>query len=105
MVIDGPGAALPSSVKDEIRGIRCASEPVAASNGTDFRLRLLPTKRPGPKGAVRLSLKDRAYLNLPSSKSVQPPPRMPRLADFIRHNTEHILSEWETFARSLPMGS
>lgn len=29
---------------------------------------------------------------------------MPRLPDFIRDNTEQILSEWETFARSLPMG-
>jgi signal transduction histidine kinase len=28
---------------------------------------------------------------------------MPRLSDFIRENTEEILSEWETFARSLPM--
>jgi signal transduction histidine kinase len=29
---------------------------------------------------------------------------MQRLPDFIRENTEQILSEWETFARSLPMG-
>lgn len=29
---------------------------------------------------------------------------MPRLSDFIRENTEEILSEWETFARGLPMG-
>lgn len=29
---------------------------------------------------------------------------MPKLPDFIRDNTEQILSEWETFARSLPMG-
>jgi signal transduction histidine kinase len=29
---------------------------------------------------------------------------MPRLSTFIRENTEEILSEWETFARSLPMG-
>ena len=29
---------------------------------------------------------------------------MPRLPDFIRENTEPILKEWETFARSLPMG-
>jgi signal transduction histidine kinase len=29
---------------------------------------------------------------------------MPRLAAFIRANTEAILSEWETFARALPMG-
>jgi signal transduction histidine kinase len=29
---------------------------------------------------------------------------MSRLAAFIRDNTEHILSEWETFARSLPAG-
>ena len=28
---------------------------------------------------------------------------MPRLSDFIRENTEEILSEWETFARGLPM--
>jgi signal transduction histidine kinase len=28
---------------------------------------------------------------------------MPRLSDFIRDNTEEILSEWETFARGLPM--
>ena len=27
---------------------------------------------------------------------------MARLADFIRHNTENILQEWETFARTLP---
>jgi signal transduction histidine kinase len=29
---------------------------------------------------------------------------MPRLLSFIRENTEQILSEWETFARALPMG-
>jgi signal transduction histidine kinase len=29
---------------------------------------------------------------------------MPRLSEFIRENRERILSEWETFARSLPMG-
>lgn len=29
---------------------------------------------------------------------------MSRLATFIRHNTEAILSEWESFARTLPMG-
>ena len=29
---------------------------------------------------------------------------MPRLSNFIRENTERILSEWETFARALPMG-
>jgi signal transduction histidine kinase len=29
---------------------------------------------------------------------------MPRLSTFIRENTEQILSEWETFARALPMG-
>lgn len=29
---------------------------------------------------------------------------MPRLPDFIRDNTEPILSEWENFARSLPSG-
>ncbi|MDQ3995999.1 MAG: sensor histidine kinase [Gemmatimonadota bacterium] len=29
---------------------------------------------------------------------------MPRLSTFIRENTEEILAEWETFARSLPMG-
>jgi signal transduction histidine kinase len=29
---------------------------------------------------------------------------MSRLAVFIRDNTEHILAEWETFARSLPSG-
>jgi signal transduction histidine kinase len=32
------------------------------------------------------------------------PSAMSRLAAFIRDNTEHILSEWETFARSLPEG-
>jgi len=32
------------------------------------------------------------------------PQPMPRLPNFIRDNTEQILSEWETFARSLPMG-
>lgn len=30
---------------------------------------------------------------------------MSTLANYIRENTEEILSEWETFARSLPMGS
>ena len=30
---------------------------------------------------------------------------MPRLAPFIRENTEPILAEWERFARSLPMGA
>src|SRR5688500_15183846 len=30
---------------------------------------------------------------------------MPRLSTFIRDNTEQILSEWETFARALPMGN
>lgn len=30
---------------------------------------------------------------------------MTRLSIFIRENTEEILSEWETFARSLPVGS
>ncbi|HUF29187.1 MAG TPA: sensor histidine kinase [Gemmatimonadaceae bacterium] len=30
---------------------------------------------------------------------------MSTLANFIRENTEEILSEWETFARSLPMGA
>ena len=29
---------------------------------------------------------------------------MPRLSNFIRENAEQILSEWETFARGLPMG-
>jgi signal transduction histidine kinase len=29
---------------------------------------------------------------------------MPRLSNFIRENVEQILSEWETFARALPMG-
>lgn len=29
---------------------------------------------------------------------------MMRLADFIRDNTDEILAEWETFARSLPVG-
>ena len=29
---------------------------------------------------------------------------MPRLAQFIRDNIERILSEWETFARALPIG-
>src|SRR5688572_23541275 len=29
---------------------------------------------------------------------------MPRLAQFIRDNTERILQEWETFARQLPLG-
>jgi signal transduction histidine kinase len=29
---------------------------------------------------------------------------MPRLSEFIRDNVEQILSEWETFARALPMG-
>lgn len=29
---------------------------------------------------------------------------MPRLSNFIRENTDQILSEWETFARGLPMG-
>ena len=29
---------------------------------------------------------------------------MPRLSQFIRENVEPILSEWETFARALPMG-
>jgi hypothetical protein len=29
---------------------------------------------------------------------------MPTLSSFIRENTEQILSEWETFARALPMG-
>ncbi len=29
---------------------------------------------------------------------------MPRLSQFIRDNVEQILSEWETFARALPMG-
>src|SRR5688500_12628661 len=29
---------------------------------------------------------------------------MPRLAQFIRDNTERILQEWETFARGLPLG-
>lgn len=30
---------------------------------------------------------------------------MPNLSTFIRTNTEHILEEWETFARSLPNGA
>jgi len=30
---------------------------------------------------------------------------MPRLPGFIRDNTEQILAEWETFARSLPQGA
>jgi signal transduction histidine kinase len=30
---------------------------------------------------------------------------MPRLATFIRENTEEILKEWEKFARTLPMGA
>lgn len=30
---------------------------------------------------------------------------MPRLARFIRDNTERILQEWETFARGLPLGA
>ena len=30
---------------------------------------------------------------------------MPRLATFIRENTEPILTEWEKFARALPMGA
>jgi signal transduction histidine kinase len=30
---------------------------------------------------------------------------MPRLATFIRENTEPILAEWEKFARALPMGA
>lgn len=30
---------------------------------------------------------------------------MPRLARFIRENTEQILAEWETFARTLPQGA
>ena len=30
---------------------------------------------------------------------------MSRLSTFIRQNTEPILEEWETFARSLPMGA
>jgi signal transduction histidine kinase len=32
------------------------------------------------------------------------PMPMPRLSSFIRDNVEPILSEWETFARALPMG-
>lgn len=32
------------------------------------------------------------------------PTVMARLSDFIRDNTEQILSEWETFARTLPTG-
>ena len=32
------------------------------------------------------------------------PPTLPRLADFIRDNTEQILSEWESFARGMPAG-
>ena len=32
-------------------------------------------------------------------------PPMTRLSTFIRENTEPILEEWESFARSLPMGA
>jgi signal transduction histidine kinase len=38
------------------------------------------------------------------AESFRAPIPMSRLAAFIRDNTEHILSEWETFARSLPEG-
>ena len=31
------------------------------------------------------------------------PATLPRLADFIRNNTEQILSEWESFARAMPI--
>jgi signal transduction histidine kinase len=31
--------------------------------------------------------------------------RMPSLAEFIRRNSKRILSEWETFARTLPLGA
>jgi signal transduction histidine kinase len=31
------------------------------------------------------------------------PSTLPRLADFIRNNTEQILSEWESFARAMPI--
>src|SRR5689334_10703164 len=40
----------------------------------------------------------------PPRPSAQEPPAAPRLARFIRDNTEPILAEWETFARSLPGG-
>ena len=33
------------------------------------------------------------------------PASLPRLADFIRANTEQILSEWESFARGMPIAS
>lgn len=38
---------------------------------------------------------------MPKSRSA--PSALPRLADFIRGNTEQILSEWEAFARAMPI--
>ena len=39
-----------------------------------------------------------------SAATLKPAPRALRLSAFIRTETESILAEWETFARSLPMG-
>jgi signal transduction histidine kinase len=39
---------------------------------------------------------------MPKRKSA-PRASLPRLADFIRDNTEQILSEWESFARGMPV--
>src|SRR5689334_103411 len=38
---------------------------------------------------------------MPMLQSV--PVSLPRLADFIREDTEQILSEWEAFARAMPI--
>lgn len=41
--------------------------------------------------------------NLSPSVTTPAPSTLPRLAGFIRNNTEQILSEWESFARAMPI--